>query len=82
MWDSCSGLLARLMNRRPWIIWLGGAVLGYVAGDMILADEALSGLLGDSAAPIDQIMPIGLALIIAALGWWLAQRPGRVASAK
>src|SRR5881409_3012843 len=43
-----SGLLARLMNRVPWIIWLGGAVLGYVAGDMILDDEALRSLLGDA----------------------------------
>src|SRR5574337_1663328 len=40
-----SGLLARLMNRLPLIIWLGGAVLGYVAGDMMLDDEALSSLL-------------------------------------
>jgi YjbE family integral membrane protein len=77
-----SGLLARLMNRLPWIIWLGGAVLGYVAGDMMLDDEVLNSLLGNAAAPIDQIVPIALAAVIAAVGWWFAQKPGPVTSAK
>ncbi len=77
-----SGLLARLMNGVPWIIWLGGAVLGYVAGDMILDDEALRSLLGDAAAPLAQIIPIALATVLGALGWWFAERPSRVTSTK
>src|SRR2546425_12239702 len=77
-----SGLLARLMNRIPWIIWLGGAVLGYVAGDMILDDEALRSLLGDAVALFAQIIPIALAMALGALGWWFAEKPGRVASMK
>ena len=77
-----SGLLARLMNGVPWIIWLGGAVLGYVAGDMILDDEALRSLLGDAVAPFAQIIPIALATVLGALGWWFAERPSRVASTK
>ncbi len=77
-----SGLLARLMNRAPWVIWLGGAVLGYVAGDMILDDEALRSWLGEAAAPFVQIIPIGLAMVLGALGWWFAERPSRVASPK
>src|SRR5262249_4138979 len=36
-----SGLLARLMHRFPWIIWLGGGILGYVAGELIFGDEPL-----------------------------------------
>jgi len=77
-----SGLLARLMNRVPWITWLGGAVLGYVAGDMILDDEALRSWLGEAAAPFVQMIPIGLAMVLGALGWWFAERPSRVASPK
>ena len=77
-----SGLLARLMNGVPWIIWLGGVVLGYVAGDMILDDEALRSWLGDAAAPLAQIIPIALATVLGALGWWFAERPRRVASTK
>ena len=77
-----SGLLARLMNRVPWIIWLGGAVLGYVAGDMILDDEALRLFLGEAATPFTQIIPIALAMALGALGWWFAEKPGRVGSTK
>ena len=77
-----SGLLARLMNRVPWIIWLGGVVLGYVAGDMILDDEALRSLLGDAVAPLTQIIPMALATVLGALGWWFAERPSRVTSTK
>src|SRR3989442_2721719 len=36
-----SALLAWLMNRLTWIVWLGGGVLGYFAGDMILRDQAV-----------------------------------------
>jgi len=36
-----SGHLARLMNRFPWIIWAGGALLGWVAGEMLLEDPAV-----------------------------------------
>jgi YjbE family integral membrane protein len=77
-----SGLLARLMNRLPWIIWLGGAVLGYVAGDMMLDDEAIRSALGHAGEPIDRIVPIALAVAIAAVGWWFAQKPGAVTSTK
>lgn len=77
-----SGLLVRLMKRLPWIIWLGGAVLGYVAGGMILDDEVLSSLVGDAAAPFDQIIPMALATVVGALGWWFAQRPDDLTSTK
>ena len=31
------------MNRYPWIIWAGGGLLGYVAGDMMLEDPLVVG---------------------------------------
>src|ERR1043166_9902171 len=34
-----AGWLARLMNRHAWIVWLGGGILGKVAGQMILEDR-------------------------------------------
>src|SRR6058998_1940664 len=37
-----SSLLAVLMNRFVWIIWVGGGILGYVAGEMILDDGSLA----------------------------------------
>src|SRR5215831_2146875 len=43
-----SGLLARLMTRFGWIVRIGGGILGYVAGEMMLADPALKALLGEA----------------------------------
>jgi YjbE family integral membrane protein len=65
-----SGLLARLMNRFQWIIWLGGGILGYVAAEMMLRDDGLERWLGEPPAWTHGL-PILLGLFIAALGWWL-----------
>lgn len=67
-----SGLLAWLMNRFVWIIWLGGGVLGYVAGDMILADHAVERLAGPLPGWLEAV-PVLLGAAIAALGWRFAQ---------
>ena len=65
-----SGLLARLMNRFQWIIWLGGGILGYVAAEMMLRDHGVERWLGEPPAWTHGL-PILLGLFIAALGWWL-----------
>ncbi len=69
-----SGLLAGLMNRHPWIIWLGGGLLGYVAGDMILEDPLVIGWLGAWAAPLEYAVPMALAAALTGIGWGLARR--------
>ena len=67
-----SGLLAWLMNRFTWIIWLGGGVLGYFAGEMILRDQIVERWIGPRPGWLEA-GPIVLALAIAALGWRFAQ---------
>jgi YjbE family integral membrane protein len=68
-----SGLLARLMNRFAWIIWLGGGVLGYVAGEMILADVWLRRWLGE-LPPLLAAAPVALGAAIVLAGWRVSQR--------
>ena len=66
-----SGLLAALMNRLPWIIWVGGGVLGYVAGEMIVADAAVGRwVAGTPLGPVLAVLPYVLAAVLLALGWW------------
>jgi YjbE family integral membrane protein len=64
-----SGLLAWLMNRFTWIIWLGGGILGYVAGEMMLRDDGVKPWIADAHGWL-HVVPIVLALVIAGLGWW------------
>jgi YjbE family integral membrane protein len=74
-----SGLLARLMSRYPWIIWLGGGILGYVAGEMILKDDLVRGALGGVGDALHYALPAVLGVVLATLGWWQA-RSARPAS--
>jgi YjbE family integral membrane protein len=39
---TCSGLIARLMNRFPWIVWVGAAILAFTASEMILGDREVA----------------------------------------
>ena len=71
-----SGLLATLMNRFMWIIWVGGGILGYVAGEMILKDNGLARYL-DPSTPGLNLVPLVPAAIIVVLGWWLNAQVGR-----
>jgi YjbE family integral membrane protein len=81
-----AGWLARLMNRHPWIVWLGGGILGKVAGEMVLEDPVVRDRLGSIVAPMPYALPAGgtldvhpvplaLGLVLVVLGWWCAQRP-------
>jgi YjbE family integral membrane protein len=79
-----AGWLARLMNRYAWIVWLGGGILGKVAGEMILDDHLLREAAWahgfDYAVPgLGQVslhpLSWSLAVIITIVGWRLARRP-------
>ena len=69
-----SGILARLMNRYVWIIWVGGGVLGEVAGDMMIHDRVVQEFLGPSADAINYPLRILLFVSITGLGWRFARR--------
>ncbi len=68
-----SGFLARLMARYAWIIWVGGGILGYVAGEMIMEDPVVRSWLGEHAETVDDVLSLILAAALTLLGWWLAR---------
>jgi YjbE family integral membrane protein len=70
-----SGILATLMNRFIWIIWIGGGILGYVAGEMIMKDKGFGWI--DHSSPVVQWLPVVPAVIIFVLGWWFNSQNGR-----
>jgi YjbE family integral membrane protein len=63
-----SGFLATLMARHSWIIWIGGAILGWVGGEMIVQDRALLAWL-PLPSGWAKVVPATLAVAIGALGW-------------
>jgi len=81
-------LMLKVMERFPIIITLGGALLGYIAGDIMAADPALeSWLTGLGLNYVNGRPMIGDwslaalcgavgAVFVAALGTWLARREG------
>ena len=72
-----SGLLARLMARHVWIVWIGGGVLGFVAGEMMANDPIVERWLGHAADVADQWLSIVLGVFVLGLGWWLARAAAR-----
>ena len=70
-----SGLLARLMNRYPWVVWIGGGILGWVAGEMVLRDRVVVERLGQAVVDVlHYLLPSLLAVVLTWLGWWFARR--------
>jgi len=78
-----AGWLARRMNRHAWVVWLGGGVLGKVAGQMVLEDRLVQSW--PPAHPIEYDLPLGLTVnlhpfplalgvVLVILGWWFSTR--------
>jgi YjbE family integral membrane protein len=77
-----SQLLLKVMEKYPIIITLGAALLGFVAGEMLVHDTALEkyfqGLSSTSTALVGLAGAVGVVLV----GRWLAKRKTRVAAAR
>ncbi len=69
-----SGILARLMNRFQWIVWLGGGVLGWVAGEMVVKDTIIRGWTESWIGVLHWGAPGALAVALTLSGWMLARR--------
>lgn len=68
-----SAFLSMCMERWQWIIWVGGGVLGYVAGEMIMRDVGARWLNASHSWSV--AVSLVLAVAIAGLGFWLQQTP-------
>ena len=69
----CSGILARIMDRYRAVIYVGGAILGRVGGDMMLSDPWVRNRLEPSRAFAIAVQAICAAGVLV-VGWALVKR--------
>lgn len=72
-----SRFVLKLMDRFPVVITLGGALLGWIAGEMAIGDVAVSGLLGPLPGWAKYAAGVFGALLVVGVGKWLAVRRAR-----
>jgi YjbE family integral membrane protein len=72
VWSS--QLIMHWMERFPAIVLLGAALLGYVAGEMILSDPGVQGLLPPLPEWSAKMAGAIGALVVVLVGRWLEQR--------
>jgi YjbE family integral membrane protein len=68
-----SQLVLKMIDRFPFIIYAGGALLGYVAGEMLVS-EALFSSLVEARHYFHWLIPVFCALLVLVVGKWLAMR--------
>jgi YjbE family integral membrane protein len=76
-----STLLLKVMERFPIIITLGGALLGFLAGEMLFTDPAVTSRFGALSHTVVNVAGALGAVLVVVAGVWL-QRRARAAHAK
>lgn len=74
-----AAFISWLMNKYPWLVLLGGAILGWVAGEMLVKDRIVHGWIAPYAGFLKWFLPAFLALAVVAIGLWWARRMRRSA---
>ena len=69
-----STMLLKVMQRFPIIITLGAALLGYLAGEMLLSDPAVTDRLGEIPHLVVTATSIACAVLVVVIGRYLAGR--------
>jgi len=72
-----SQLLMKVMERYPIIITLGAALLGFVAGEMLVHDKAFEAWFGQLGGTATAIVELAAAVGVVLVGQWLAKRHQR-----
>lgn len=67
-------LLTKVMERFPIIITIGAALLGFLAGEMLLTDPAITTRFGSMSEQIVTLGGIAGAILVVALGTYLQKR--------
>jgi len=69
-----STVILKLMDRFPVIITFGGALLGFVAGEMLIGDAVIFDWVNATAGFLHYVAPGAGAVLVVIAGKWFAAR--------
>ena len=73
-----SAIIMSLLGRLPILVWAGAALLGWVAGEMLVSDPWLAGTFGEQFIHRIEIPAAAIgAVFVVALGYVLSRRAAR-----
>ncbi|WP_375460979.1 TerC family protein [uncultured Enterovirga sp.] len=68
-------LITGILERYPFLVWLGAALLGWISGEMIVSDPAVSGWIGlELSQSLHYPAAIVGALLVLAIGYVVKRR--------
>jgi YjbE family integral membrane protein len=67
-------LIMKLIERLPWLVIAGGGLLGYIAGEIAVADTAVKPWVDANAPSLHYVAPAVGVLIVVAVGVWLMRK--------
>jgi YjbE family integral membrane protein len=74
IWGST--LVLKLIDRFPLVVTFGAGLLGWIAGGMLITDVFIVGLIGEPSTPLKLAVEAVGALLVIAVGKWIASRHG------
>jgi len=78
----CSTLVLKMMDRFPWIIILGGGLLGWIAASMFIHDVVIKDWVATNWPWAEYTLPAAGAALVMAIGWYLARSAAATKSAR
>jgi YjbE family integral membrane protein len=69
-----SAIILAILDRFPIVVWAGAALLGFVAGEMLISDAAIADRFGEEFVHNwEMTVAIVLAAVVLVIGWLLAR---------
>lgn len=75
----CSAIIAMMLDRYPWLAYVGAGILGWTGGEMIGHDHAIMAHIGETAPLWKWLFAAAAAGLVIAIGKWWARRLHAVA---
>lgn len=74
-----STLVLRALDRFPLLVYFGAALLGYIAGELIVTDPATVAFVEHEAPYLHYVAPVAGAVLVVVVGYFLARarKPGK-----